>query len=107
MRIKIQQFLFGKNHSWSLVSANIGRALLKLGHDLDFVSTDGFVEKYCPQDLRPHAKLTAVSSDGIIKEVEKLGAYDCQISYTAPHNWPGYLRNSSKNRFAIWNYEYN
>lgn len=95
MRIKIQQFLFGKNHSWSLVGQNIGRALIKLGHSVDFVSTDGFVDKYCPQDIRP-----------FVKEFPK-GMYDCQISYTAPHNWPKYLENGTKNKFGIWNYEYN
>jgi glycosyltransferase involved in cell wall biosynthesis len=95
MRIKIQQFLFGKNHSWSVVGQNLGRALMKLGHDLEFVSTDGFEDKYCPDDLRPFAKK------------EPSGTYDCQISYTAPHNWPGYLANGNKNRLAIWNYEYN
>jgi|SRR5690606_22830634 len=107
MRIKIQQFLFGANHSWSLVGQNIGRALLKLGHDVDFVSTDGFVDKYCPNDIRQHAKLVGVPQNQILNEVKKLGIYDCQISYTAPHNWPAYLMNGTHNRFGIWNYEYN
>lgn len=95
MRIKIQQFLFGKNHSWSVVGQNIGRAFIKLGHQVDFISTDGFEEKYCPQDLRPFVR--QVPAD----------RYDCQVSYTAPLNWPAYLKNGNKNRFAIWNYEYN
>src|SRR5271157_2893132 len=87
MRIKIQQFLFGKCHSWSLVGQNLGRSLIKLGHTVEFVSTDGFVERYCPQDLKP-----------FVKEVPT-GIYDCQISYTAPHNWPKYLANGTKNKF--------
>jgi len=95
MRVKIQQFLFGKNHSWSIVGQNLGRALLKLGHEVHFVSTDGFEDKYCPEDLRPHVRKTPV------------GTYDCQVSYTAPHNWPAYLSAGKKNRFGIWNYEYN
>jgi glycosyltransferase involved in cell wall biosynthesis len=107
MRIKIQQFLFGKCHSWSLVGQNLGRALLKLGHDVDFVSTDGFEEKYCPDDLKPHVKLANVNQKQIVPEAAKLGPYDCQISYTAPHNWPAYLCSGAKNRFGIWNYEYN
>ena len=107
MKIKIQQFLFGVNHSWSIVGQNLGRAFLKMGHDVDFVSTDGFEEKYCPPDIRPYAKLVNVGKKEIVKEAEKLGQYDCQISYTAPHNWPAYLKNGSKNRFGIWNYEYN
>lgn len=107
MKIKIQQFLFGRCHSWSLVGQNLGRALLKMGHDVDFVSTDGFEEKYCPEDIRPYARLVNVEKKDIVQEALKLGEYDCQISYTAPHNWPAYLRNGSKNRFGIWNYEYN
>lgn len=107
MRIKIQQFLFGANHSWSVVGQNIGRALIKMGHEVDFISTDGFEERYCPQDLRSHVKLLDVNGNDLLKEVAKLGQYDCQISYTAPHNWPHYLMNGTKNRFGIWNYEYN
>lgn len=94
MRVKIQQFLFGKSHSWSIVGQNIGRSLLKLGHDVEFISTDGFEEKYCPKDLFPHVRNNPE------------GEYDCQVSYTAPHNWAKYFRNGDKNRFAIWNFEY-
>lgn len=95
MRIKIQQFLFGKCHSWSVVGQNIGRALIKLGHDVEFISTDGKEDKYIPSDLIP-----------FVKDIP-IGEYDCQISYTAPHNWPNYLKDGKKNKFAIWNYEYN
>lgn len=95
MRIKVQQFLFGKNHSWSVVGQNLGRALIKLGHDVEFISTDGKEDKYIPEDLKPFVR------------DEPKGIYDCQVSYTAPHNWPNYLRHGTKNRFGIWNYEYN
>lgn len=96
VRVKIQQFLFGKNHSWSLVGKNIGRSLLKLGHDVHFVSTDGIDEKYIEEDLKPHIKS------------EPTGTYDIQISYTAPHNFINYLSSNygSKNRFGIWAYEF-
>lgn len=95
MKIKLEQFLFGKLHSWSIVGQNIGRSLLKLGHEVHFVSTDGFENKFCPTDLLPHVR----------KHPE--GMYDCQISYTAPHNWGTYLAHGKKNTFAIWAYEYN
>jgi glycosyltransferase involved in cell wall biosynthesis len=95
MRIKIQQFLFGKSHSWAIVSQNLGRSLIKLGHNVEFISTDGFDERFIPSDLKPFVRETPS------------GIYDCQISYTAPHNWPSYLANGQKNRFGIWNYEYN
>jgi glycosyltransferase involved in cell wall biosynthesis len=95
VRIKIQQFLFGKSHSWSLVGQNIGRALIRRGHDVEFISTDGIVEKFHPEDLRPFTK------------EKPEGLYDMQISYTAPHNWPHFTANGKKNKFVIWNYEYN
>jgi glycosyltransferase involved in cell wall biosynthesis len=95
MRIKIQQFLFGFNHSWSIVGQNLGRAIIKLGHNVEFVSTDGFDQKFVPSDLIPFVRQSPT------------GQYDCQISYTAPHNWPNYLSHGTKNRFGIWNYEYN
>jgi glycosyltransferase involved in cell wall biosynthesis len=72
----------------------LGRALIKLGHTVEFVSTDGFDSKYCPNDIRPHVRK------------EPSGKYDCQVSYTAPHNWPVYLQHGDRNRFAIWNFEY-
>ena len=95
MRVKFQQFLFGKNHSWAVVGQNLGRAMIKLGHDVEFVSTDGKENQYIPDDLRPFVR------------DEPKGSYDCQVSYTAPHNWPKFLSYGKKNRFGIWNYEYN
>jgi glycosyltransferase involved in cell wall biosynthesis len=95
MRIKIQQFLFGKLHSWASVGQNIGRALIKQGHTVEFISTDGINPLYHPNDLKPYTKLNPT------------GIYDCQISYTQPHNWQLFLSYGTKNRFAIWNYEYN
>jgi len=94
MKVKIQQFLFGKNMSWSLVGHNLGRSFLKFGHEVHFISTDGINEKYTPKDLIPYIK---DKPDNI---------YDIQLSYTAPLNWNKYFINGTKNRFAIWNYEY-
>jgi len=98
MRIKIQQFLFGQNHSWSIVGQNIGRSLIKRGHNVEFISTDEVPKeeryKFLPDDLRKFVR------------DKPSGTYDCQISYTAPLNWPKYMKWGKKNRFAIWNYEY-
>lgn len=95
MRIKIQGFFY-QAHSWSIVNQNIGRALIKLGHDIDFVPTDAHLGNYCPEDLRP-----------FVKEAPE-GEYDCQISYTAPHNWPEYLKYGKPGSptFGIWAFEY-
>ena len=67
---------------------------MKLGHSIELISTDGFERKFCPDDLLPHVRK------------EPTGVYDCQISYTAPHNWPEFLKHGDRNRLAIWNYEY-
>lgn len=94
MRIKIQGFLFGKSHSWAYVNQNLGKSLLKLGHDVEFVSTDGVLPDHTPNDLKPFIK------DGAS------GVYDMQISYTAMINFPGFLANGANNRFGIWCYEF-
>ena len=95
MRIKIQQFLFGKNHSWQVVGQNIGREFLRLGHSVDFISTDGFEKRFCPDEFLPFVRQ------------EPSGKYDLQLSYTAPHNFPNYLnKNFGGKRFGIWNYEF-
>jgi len=94
MKVKIQQFLFGGTlFSWAIVGQNIGRSLLKLGHDVEFVSTDGIKEQYLPKDLKPYAKPAPTCQ------------YDMQVSYTAMHNFPHYLNSGTKNRFGIWNYD--
>lgn len=100
MKVKIQQFLFSQNHSWACVGKEIGRSLLKKGHDVHFLSMDkdmnvSVIDKYVPEDLRAHIKMIPDNN------------YDCQISYTAMKNFPRYLSNGNKNRFGIWNYEFN
>lgn len=94
MRVKIQQFLFGGElFSWAIVGQNIGRSLIKLGHTVDFVSTDGIQDRYIPIDLKQYVK------------ENPSGQYDTQISYTMPHNFPRYLANGNKNRFGIYNFD--
>jgi len=89
MRISWQGYL-GTNHSWSLVAQNICRALKKLGHKVEMISTNG-MEHY-PDDLKENLS----TLDGI---------FDMQISYTALRNFQQYLSRGNKNRFGIWNYE--
>jgi glycosyltransferase involved in cell wall biosynthesis len=93
VRVKIQQFLVGKNHSWSVVGKSIGREFLKLGHDVEFVSTDGVKDKYTPDYVRPYLK------------EKPSGVYDVQLSYTAMKNFPYYLVHGKQNRFGIYNYD--
>lgn len=93
MRVKIQQFLY-KNHSWSVVGWNIARELIKKNHEVHLVATDKNKKCHLPDDLKPYE----------IDIVDQ--KYDMQISYTAMHNFPDYLKYGEKNRFAIWAYEF-
>lgn len=90
--MSINQFLFGGTlPSWSLVGQSIGRSLLRKGHQVDFISTDGVKDKLVPSDLKPHVKKVAN------------GTYQAAISYTAMHNFPRYLAHAPHNRLGIWN----
>lgn len=96
MRIKIHQFLFGGTlYSWAIVGQCIGRELLKLGHEVEFISTDKPIEKFIPQDLKSFVRKAPS------------GKYDMQLSYTAMHNFLRLLSEEfgNKNRFAIYNYD--
>lgn len=100
----------GKNHSWSIVSQNLSRELIAMGHQVDLFSTNG-VEHF-PQDLKPYLKGALLESDKLSPEQyrqligSRLGAtYDMQLSYTALPNFAKYFIRGNANRFGIWNYE--
>lgn len=93
MNIKFQQFL-GRSHSWSFVGQNLARSFISKGHEVDLCSTNGL--EFFPEDLKPYLK----------QENQLKPFYDCQISYTAPTNFPKYLSRGDKNRFGIWCYEW-
>lgn len=91
MRVKIQGFL-NNNHSWAIVNQNIGRALIKKGHQVDFIPTDQ--GEAFPDDLKPHLR----------ENINEF--YSVAISYTAPINWQHYLSGATKNKFGLWTWEY-
>jgi len=93
MHVKIQQFL-RQNHSWAHVGWNIGRTLIKLGHEIDLYPSDTDKIDYSPADLKPYIKTQPPQGF----------PYQACISYTAPHNFPKYL--NGKNKFGIWCYEF-
>lgn len=95
MKVKIQNFLFGKSHSWSIVTQNLARQLIKQEYNVDLISTDGVIDKFIPEDLKEY-----------IKDKPDIVGYDACISYTAMHNFPNYLNHSKQNRFGIWCYEF-
>lgn len=91
MKISWMGFL-GTNHSWSVCGQNISRSLIKQGHEVHLLSSNGY-ERF-PEDLKPHIR-------------EKLDLeYDIQLTYTAMKNFPLYLGAKCNNKFGIWCYEF-
>lgn len=91
MKVCIEQFL-GGNHSWSVCGHNLAHAFITQGHEVHLRSTNGY--EHFPNNLTPYIK-------------EKLDYnYDLQLSYTAMLNFAKYLSHGNKNRFGIWNYEF-
>ena len=104
MKILIRQFL-GKLHSWSLIGHGIAESLIKQGHQVHLISTDGI--EHLPDHLKPYL-IGHWEENHPEKLIGRLPdpEYDTQISYTSMKNFPLYLRNGSKNRFGIWCYEW-
>jgi len=94
MKVKIQQFLFGKNHSWSVVGKEIGRELIHRGHEVHFISTDGINKEFIDSDLAKYIKYYPDNN------------YDINYSYTAPKNFINYLNGNKGIRLGCWNYEW-
>lgn len=94
---------YGLNHSWSVVSQNISRSLINLGHSLDVFSTNG-IDKI-PNDLIKNV-IGYVENDSKLIGNTLKDNYDVSLSYTAMKNFPQYLQHSKKNRFGIWTFEF-
>jgi glycosyltransferase involved in cell wall biosynthesis len=94
MKVKIQQFLFGKNHSWSNVGKSIGRELLKRGHEVHFISTDGVNKEFVDTDLIPYIRNFPDKQ------------YDLNFSYTAPKNFSSYLSGNNGFKCGMFAYEF-
>lgn len=94
MKIKIQQFLFAKNHSWANVGKAIGRELIKRGHEVHFISTDGVKEEFTDIDLRKNIRNFPDSS------------YDLNFSYSAPKNYATYLSGNAGFKCGMFAYEF-
>lgn len=104
MKIKFQQFFFGKKHSWAVVGAGIATSLINSHHTVEIYSTDGIT--YTPEHLKSH--IIGYTNEATKQRFGKYptGEYDMQFSYTAPHNAQYYLAHGKKNRFLCWSYEW-
>jgi O-antigen biosynthesis alpha-1,2-mannosyltransferase len=102
--VLIRQFLGGKRHSWQQIAQGFTRAFIKQGITPTLYSTDGI--EYLADDLKPY--LIGYTDEKTKKRFGKLPTdqYDMSLSYTLPTNWGPYLANSTKNRFAIYTYEW-
>ncbi len=102
MRICYRGFA-ADNHSWAVVSQNLSRSLIRLGHTVDIYSTNG--NKHFPHDLQKyligHSDLSGVRFGQVPKD-----DYDACFSYTVLKNFPYYLQHSRQNRLGIWCYEF-
>lgn len=94
MKVKIQQFLFGKNHSWSCCGKAIGRELLKRGHEVHFISTDGINKEFVDLDLVPYIRNFPDQK------------YDLNFAYSAPKNFQLYLGGNNGFKCGMFAYEY-
>lgn len=107
MKVSCKGFL-GLNHSWSIVSQNICRQLISMGHEVDMYSTNG--PQYFPDDLKPYLKACILESytpqELMLAESKMQSQYEMQVTYTSLKNFPNYLNRGAKNRFGIWTYEF-
>lgn len=92
MQVKIQQMLFNNTVlSWQEVGQQLGRNLLKLGHEVSFFSTDGIKDQFVPSDLKP-----------FVRKQEPKERFDLAVSYTMLKNFPRFLANADK-KIGIYN----
>lgn len=100
MKVCWKGFL-GQNHSWALVAQNTCRELIRKGHQVEMIATDGLA--HFPSDLEPNLIGWV---DGKMTHRNTIGnEYDLSLSYTAPHNWQHYL-SRGKLKFGMWVSEY-
>jgi len=91
-----------ENHSWSITSQHLARALIKQGHRVEIFSTNG-IHLY-PEDLKPY--LIGYQDGTTLYGKFPDNSYNMTFSYTALKNAPQYLQHSKKNRFITWCYEW-
>ena len=89
MKIRVKG-LIGGSHSWAVVNRKIAESAIKNGHDLSISSINGY------DNYQKHYN----------KYIDKfIGNIDLSISYTNPHNYGFMLKERSRCKVGISNYE--
>jgi len=86
--------------SWSVVIEELLHAAEQSEHKITFISTNGY-------DGMRHFNSSKALESGFYQRdfLRKGGAYDVDITYTAPENFPARFLNNSKCKMAIYAYE--
>jgi glycosyltransferase involved in cell wall biosynthesis len=86
--------------SWSLVVEELLSSAKKRGHETYFITTNGYkgMKYLSPKD--------ALEQEMVYRSIEKSKeAFDIDLTYTAPQNFPQRFLKNSKNKMAIYAYE--
>ena len=84
--------MLGTNHSWAITMRGFADAFLKLGHNVNLISTNGTDD--IPLQMQ---RSTREAYDDV----------DIDFCYTLPRNFRSRFLRKSKAKFAIYNYETN
>jgi len=99
--MKVRSFSWGEaTISWSVVVEELLYAAENMGHDVNFISTNGYKGmKYWTdkKGLNHETAQRAFLKNG--------GVYDIDLTYTVPQNFPQRFAPNSKTKMAIYAYE--
>lgn len=97
----IRSFSWGKaNLSWSVVIEELLYAADKQGHDIVFISTNGY------KGMKYWNEERGLKQNLLQREILRSDkSFDLDITYTVPQNFPDRFLSNSKCRVAIYNYE--
>lgn len=99
--MKIRSFSWGKaNISWSVVIEELLHAAESEGHEVCFFSTNG------TEGMKYWDEARAFNDNLYQRKLLRSGeAFDIDLTYTVPENFPDRFLTNSKCRMAIYNYE--
>lgn len=88
------------NLSWSVVIEELLYAMENLGHEVVFVSTNGY------KGMKYWDQKKSLNQDLIQRQLLREGkSFDIDLTYTVPQNFPQRFKQNSKCKMAIYAYE--
>lgn len=99
--MKIRSYSWGSaDLSWSVVIEELLHAAEQMGHQVDFISTNGTTGMQYWDEARVSAALASE------RQMQKNGeSYDIDITFTVPNNYAARFLKTSKLKLAITDYE--